>query len=135
MSTTKPNSAERLCACLQWNMASYKVALWLPEDFNIRGNAIIEQESDAIVRGALQRCLESVHRQISCVVPNATQDFLSHASLLQTPFSQYEINLVDGADPHRVECILDSLRASISLFDDTVWMENAAVFCRLTCLL
>ena len=108
MSTTKPNLVGRLRACLQWNLASYKVALWLPEDFNIRGNAIIEQESDAIVRGALQRCLESVHRQISCSILNATQDFLSDASLLQTSFSQYEINWVHGADTHRIECILDS---------------------------
>ena len=77
--------------------------------------SIIEKEEDL------------AHRQTFGVSGIAQQMLLSEASLLEVAFSQHSIDFIDGVAPHRVESILDSLRASLALFDDSVWIENAAV--------
>ena len=46
---------------------------------------------------------------------------------MEVPFTQYNIDFIGGVAPHRVECILDLLRASLALFNDEVWTENAEV--------
>ena len=40
--------------------------LWLPEAFHVLASSIIEKDEDRIHASGLQRCLESMHRQVSC---------------------------------------------------------------------
>ena len=101
--------------------------LWLPDDFNQMGAQIIVKEEDRAHAGGLQRCLDSLQRQTFEASAIAQQMLLSEASLLEVAFSQYRIDFIEGVAPHRVESILDSLRASLALFDDSVWTEKAAV--------
>ena len=101
--------------------------LWLPDALNALGASIIEKEEERVHAGGLQLCLDSLHRQTFGASGIAQQMLLSEVSLIEVPFSQHSIDFIEGVAPHRVECILDSLRASLALFDDSVWTENAAV--------
>ena len=109
------------------SMAIVRAVLWLPDDLNIMGASIIENEEDQTHAGGLQRCLEALHRQ-TFGVPGITQQMLlSETSLQEVALTQHSIDFIKGVDPHRVACLLDSHRASLALFDDAVWTENAAV--------
>ena len=101
--------------------------LWLPDDLQRMGASLIEKEEDQIHAGGLQRCLDSLLRQTFKVSGIALQTLFSAALFDDVPFSQHGIDFSEGVTPHRVESILDSLRASLALFDDSVWNENAAV--------
>ena len=108
-------------------MAVVSAVLWLPDDLNVRASSIVENEEDPAQASGLQRCLQSLHRQTLGASGIAQQMLLSESSLLEVAFSQQSIDFIEGVAPHRVESILDSLRASLALFDDSIWTENAAV--------
>ena len=120
-------SGSAKCSLPAESVAVVNAVLWLPDDLNEMVASIIEKEEDLAHASGLQRCLQSLHRQTFGVSGIAQQMLLSEASLLEVAFSQHSIDFIDGVAPHRVESILDSLRASLALFDDSVWTENAAV--------
>ena len=120
-------SGSARCSLPAESVAVVNAVLWLPGDLNEMVASIIEKEEDLAHASGLQRCLQSLHRQTFGVSGIAQQMLLSEASLLEVAFSQHSIDFIDGVAPHRVESILDSLRASLALFDDSVWNENAAV--------
>ena len=118
-------SGSAKCSLPAESVAVVNAVLWLPDDLNEMVASIIEKEEDLAHASGLQRCLQSLHRQTFGVSGIAQQMPLSGFSLLEVAFSQHSIDFIEGVAPHRVESILDHLRASLALFDDSD--ENAAV--------
>ena len=98
--------------------AVVSAVLWLPDDLDVRAASIVENEEDPAQASGLQRCLQSLHRQTLGASGIAQQMLLSEFSLLEVAFSQHSIDFIEGVAPHRVESILDSLHASLALFND-----------------
>ena len=97
-------------------MAVVSAVLWLPDDLNVRASSIVENEEDPAQASGLQRCPQSLQRQTPGASGIAQQMLLSEFSLLEVAFSQHSIDFIEGVVPHRVESIVDSLRASLALF-------------------
>ena len=114
-------SGSAQCSLPADSPAVVNATLWLPDDLNAMAALIIEREEDQAHRSGLQRCLQSLHRQTFGASGVAQQTLLSEATLLEVAFPQHCIDFTEGAAPHRVESILDSLRASLALFDDSIW--------------
>ena len=92
---------------------------------------IIESEEDPAARGGLQRCLNSLLSQFSNAIGASQESVFSETREREVMFTQYDLSFAEGVDPHRVEYILDSLFASLTLWQDKFALENAAVLASL----